>query len=75
MNEEEISKLKEKKDKEKDKKWQSLQQEFTQFQIQMFDICKKNTNYFSQFQSKIEKNNKLISEVKTKYLNNCGGGK
>lgn len=47
MNEEEISKLKEKKDKEKDKKWQSLEQEFTQFQIQMFDICKKNTNYFS----------------------------
>lgn len=39
----------------------NLEQEFTQFQIQMFDICKKNTNYFSNFEDKIEKNAKLIS--------------
>ena len=47
VNEQEISKLKE--NREKDKKLQTLEQEFTQFQIQMFDICKKNTNYFSEF--------------------------
>lgn len=47
MNEQDISKLKDKKDK--DKKLQTLEHEFTQFQIQMFDICKKNTNYFSEF--------------------------
>ena len=36
MNEQDISKLKDKKDK--DKKLQTLEHEFTQFQIQMFDI-------------------------------------
>ena len=66
LNQEQISKLKEKKDKDKVKKWQSLEQEFTQFQTQMFDICKKNTNYFSEFQSKIDKNNKVILELRSK---------
>ena len=28
----------------------------------MFDICKKNTNYFSEFENKIDKNNKLIEK-------------
>ena len=62
VNEEEIQKLKEKKDK--DKKYQVFEQEFTQFQIQMFDICKKNTNYFSDFEDKIDKNSRLLGEVK-----------
>jgi len=30
----------------------------------MFDICKKNTNYFSEFEDKIEKNSRLLGEVK-----------
>lgn len=30
----------------------------------MFDICKKNTNYFSEFEDKIEKNNRQISELR-----------
>lgn len=61
MNEEDICKLKEKKDK--DKKLQTLYQEFTQFQIQMFDILKKNSNFFADFESKIEKNSSLINEM------------
>ena len=59
MNEQEISKLKDK--KEKEKKMQTLEHEFTQFQIQMFDICKKNTNYFSEFEDKIDKNNRQLN--------------
>jgi hypothetical protein len=51
-------KLKEKKDK--DKKLFSLEQEFTQFQIQMFDFCKKNTSCFSDFEDRIEKNAKRV---------------
>ena len=34
----------------------------------MFDICKKNTNYFSEFETKIDRNNKIISEIKNKSL-------
>ena len=59
LNEEEIAKMREK--EKKDKRLSTLEQQFTQFQIQMFDICKKNTNYFSDFEEKIDKNTKLIS--------------
>lgn len=34
----------------------------------MFDICKKNTNYFSEFENKIERNNKIIADLKTKNI-------
>ena len=34
----------------------------------MFDICKKNTNYFSEFENKIDKNNRIITELKTKNI-------
>jgi hypothetical protein len=68
LNEEEICKLKEK--KEKDKKLQTLEQEFTQFQIQMFDILKKNSNFFADFESKIEKNTNLINEMRDKVFLN-----
>jgi hypothetical protein len=49
---------------------QALEQEFTQFQIQMFDICKKNTNYFSDFEDKIEKNSKHLAELRDRVLFN-----
>ncbi len=35
----------------------------------MFDICKKNTSHFTEFEDKIEKSNKMITEVKEKMVN------
>lgn len=36
----------------------------------MFDICKKNTNYFSDFEDKIEKNSKHLEELRDRVLFN-----
>lgn len=66
-NEEEIGKLKEK--SEKDKKFQGLENDISEYKSKLFELAKFNSKNFNDFDSKLQQNQQSLNELREKLFN------